>query len=441
MIAHRTKTFILFVGDAVLLYLSLALVLALRYLPTLSEGVVVAHLFAFSFVIGLWLLSFFIAGLYEPQIIFSRRSFMGRLAKTQIANSIIAVLFFYLIPFFEIAPKTNLFLYLVVSFVLVFLWRIYSVPLLGRVSPQKAVVIAGADASRDLVSAINRSSRYGLEIIASHDPRMLDDRRIAAVCGGLVADDIAVVIIDTESRESDRFLRCLYGGSFPSVKVISLHELYEEVSEHMYLPLINERWLVEHISSVSHPVYDACKRIMDAVAALILLVLTLPIYPLIIVASLAEGRGPVFFRQVRIGEHNRPITIVKFRSMAKEDGGVAAVTKLGAFLRKTRIDELPQLWNVVKGDLSLIGPRPEIPALVREYEQKIPYYGIRHLIKPGLSGWAQLYHENHPHHGSDVVETRMKLSYDLYYLKHRSFLLDIVIALKTVRTFIARSGR
>lgn len=116
------------------------------------------------------------------------------------------------------------------------------------------------------------------------------------------------------------------------------------------------------------------------------------------------------------------------------------VTRVGGFLRVTRLDELPQLWNIVRGDLSLIGPRPEVPPLVQKYKQEIPYYNVRHLVRPGLSGWAQLYHDNHPHHGEAVEATREKLSYDLYYIKHRSLTLDLTIALKTIKKLLTRSG-
>jgi lipopolysaccharide/colanic/teichoic acid biosynthesis glycosyltransferase len=124
-----------------------------------------------------------------------------------------------------------------------------------------------------------------------------------------------------------------------------------------------------------------------------------------------------------------------------EWGGENKVTKIGNFLRKTRIDELPQLWNVLKGGYSLIGPRPEFPKAVYKYANKIPYYNARHLITPGLSGWAQLNHHKHPHHGVDVEETRNKLSYDLYYLKNRSFWLDFEIGLKTIKTLLSAVGK
>src|SRR5205814_2110908 len=117
-----------------------------------------------------------------------------------------------------------------------------------------------------------------------------------------------------------------------------------------------------------------------------------------------------------------------------------AVTRVGTLLRRTRLDELPQLFDVLAGRQSLIGPRPELPALVARYEEQIPFYGISHLVRPGLSGWAQIYHDNHPHHGEQVEATREKLSYDLYYLKHRSFMLDVIIALKTIAKLLTRSG-
>jgi lipopolysaccharide/colanic/teichoic acid biosynthesis glycosyltransferase len=117
------------------------------------------------------------------------------------------------------------------------------------------------------------------------------------------------------------------------------------------------------------------------------------------------------------------------------------VTRVGSFLRKTRIDELPQLWNVLRGDISLIGPRPEFADAVQSYMDEIPYYNVRHLIKPGLSGWAQIYHENHPHHGLDVGATSEKLSYDLFYIKNRSIILDAIIALKTLKTLFLSKGK
>jgi lipopolysaccharide/colanic/teichoic acid biosynthesis glycosyltransferase len=187
---------------------------------------------------------------------------------------------------------------------------------------------------------------------------------------------------------------------------------------------------------------------MDIFVAVIGGILSLPFYPFIALAIVLGDRGPVIITLPRVGEGGKTFNLYKFRSMSGNDRGdygptgttKLRVTTVGKFLRKSRLDELPQFWNILRGDLSFIGPRPEAPALVLHYEKEIPYYGVRHLIKPGLSGWAQLYQYSDPHHATDVEATRRKLSYDLYYLKHRSLLLDVIIALKTVRRLLVKSN-
>ena len=222
--------------------------------------------------------------------------------------------------------------------------------------------------------------------------------------------------------------------------------LYEMVFGRIALRRVDNRWVARHVSRYAHTLYDPLKRLMDIVAAVVLGLVSLVLYPFLALAIKLQDGGPVFYAQVRVGQNNKPIVMRKFRSMSGADSSnevlksKLTVTPLGRVLRKTRIDEIPQLWNVFTGDLSLIGPRPEFPALVEEYRKHIPYYHLRHLVKPGLSGWAQLYHDNHPHHGTEVEATREKLSYDLYYLTHRSLMLDATIALKTIKKLLTRSG-
>jgi lipopolysaccharide/colanic/teichoic acid biosynthesis glycosyltransferase len=214
--------------------------------------------------------------------------------------------------------------------------------------------------------------------------------------------------------------------------------------------MVGERWLVENASTSlgNRRIYDAIKRSMDVFVASVLGIISLILYPFVCGAIWYEDRGSFFIRQQRVGKNKKMISIIKFRSMSGNDGGAYGegstklhVTKIGSFIRKTRIDELPQLWNVIKGDLSLIGPRPELPALVDTYDKEIPFYNSRHLVKPGLSGWAQIYHEAHPHHAVATEDTKDKLSYDLFYIKNRSFALDLKIALRTIQTLLNVVGR
>ena len=141
-----------------------------------------------------------------------------------------------------------------------------------------------------------------------------------------------------------------------------------------------------------------------------------------------DDKGSLFYFDERVGHGNKLITLIKFRSMFEVSSGEKVISKVGKFLRKTRIDELPQLWNVLIGDLSLIGPRPEKIGLTKIYRDQVDFYNVRHVIKPGLSGWSQLRQENHPHHSADAEATKEKLSYDLFYIKNRSLLLDLKIS-------------
>lgn len=187
--------------------------------------------------------------------------------------------------------------------------------------------------------------------------------------------------------------------------------------------------------------YDGVKRVMDVLAAGLGLLLTLPAWPLVALLVWLDSRGPVLFRQLRVGQHGRCFTICKFRTMqadAEKDGARwaepndARVTRIGRLLRRSRLDELPQLLNILRGDMSLVGPRPERPEFVHSLEQLLPHYRLRHLIKPGLTGWAQI----HYGYGASVADAHRKLCLDLYYLKHRSIDLDLRILIRTCGTFL-----
>ena len=188
------------------------------------------------------------------------------------------------------------------------------------------------------------------------------------------------------------------------------------------------------------------KRAFDIVASLVLLAFSMPALALAALAVRLESRGPVFYRQERVGLNGRPFMLLKFRSMrtdAERDGvprwaavNDSRVTRVGAFIRKTRIDELPQIFNVLKGEMSFIGPRPERPFFVEELRQAIPYYFERHRVKPGISGWAQL---NYPY-GASIEDAKEKFQYDLYYIKNYSLFLDFIVLVQTARVILWPQG-
>jgi exopolysaccharide biosynthesis polyprenyl glycosylphosphotransferase len=191
--------------------------------------------------------------------------------------------------------------------------------------------------------------------------------------------------------------------------------------------------------------YRAKKRILDIVGSAILIVLSAPVWTLVSILIRVESKGPIFFRQTRVGLRGRPFSVLKFRTMrqdAEAQGAVWAtkndprVTSLGRFMRKTRLDEIPQLWNVLRGEMGFVGPRPERPEFVQWLSSEIPFYELRHIIRPGITGWAQVRYQ----YGASLEETKQKLEYDLYYIKHLSLGLDLLIMFETIKTIILRRG-
>lgn len=406
-----------------------------------------AHLLPFSLLFVVWVGVFLIVGLYESRsIIFARRALSATLLGGQTINVAIAALFFFFIPLFGISPKTILFIYLLISFLFVLLWRVFLFPWLGIQKVENALIIGVGSEIKELASALRKAPRAPTCVIGTVDPG--NPSVVHAVKETIESQNVRFIIADLNDDRVSAAIPELYNYISRGVRFVDALTLYEEVFGRIPLSQINEQWLARNISRYAHIGYDVFKRAMDIVGGFVGGAISLIFYPFIIVAIKLEDGGPVFIAQERIGQDNELVRIYKFRTMSGNDNGQygssgksqLVVTRVGRFLRASRFDEFPQFWGIVRGSLSLVGPRLEFPSLVEQYEAQIPYYGVRHLIKPGLFGWAQLHHLSDPHHATDVEATKMKLSYDLYYLKHRSLTLDIIIALKTIRRLLARSN-
>jgi len=442
-IGSNRELIILFVGDLVALAAAFWLALAVRAVDIPSLGSLAVYATPLVPLSLLWVFTFFIAGLYEKHALMFEKKLPGTILNAQIANSIIAVIFFYLFtPYLGVAPKTILVLYLVISTVLIVLWRMLGPALFGIKRQEHAILIGAGEEMHMLKNEVNTNRRYNLNFVSSVDLAQIEGIDFKAeIIDRIYSEKITSVVIDLRNEKAESILPALYNLIFSGVRFHDMHKVYEEVFERIPLSLVRYNWFLENISSSSHLGYDMLKRMMDVVVGSILGMVSLPLYPFAALAIMLDDRGKVFIFQDRMGKNNAVIKIVKFRSMARSVEGEMVVTRVGRFLRASRIDELPQLWNVVKGDLSLVGPRPEIPELVRVYEREIPYYNVRHLVTPGLSGWGQIKDYDVPRGTADVDKTRTKLSYDLYYIKNRSFVLDLIIALKTIKTILSRSGR
>ena len=229
------------------------------------------------------------------------------------------------------------------------------------------------------------------------------------------------------------------------VVVENSSDLMERLTGKLPLNGLNPSTLIFAEGFRMNPIQRVLRRLFSLAVSFLALVICLPFIPFIILAVRLSSPGPIFFSQTRVGLRGELFTLYKFRTMrqdAEAQGAVwavkddARVTPIGMFLRKTRIDEIPQLWNVLRGDMAFVGPRPERPEFVQWLSQEIPFYDLRHLIRPGITGWAQVRYR----YGASLEETKWKLEYDLYYVKHLSIGLDLLIMFETIKTIILRRG-
>lgn len=446
----RGSTLLLLLGDLIAFIGALMLTLFVRYREFPTEETFALHLEPFSILFVLWVVVFLITGLYDRHLSLMRKSIPALVLKVQFFNVVLAALIFFIFPF-GIEPKTNLAIYLLISTACVIAWRLFMYPHIATGKQTRALIIGDSDEARAIAQMFARNpflKNVRAFLLRKSDISDFEEFRSALLRFG-TQGTTDMVIADMRDEYAKRLTRDFYTLAFGNThtRFFNLPAFYEELYHRVPPSLIEESWLLENVTTgTPHYAHDALKRLIDIVGALILLIPSLILFPFIMLAIRTEGRGPYFYIAERVGQYNKTIYIFKFRTMTGRDNpndalkSTLLITRVGAFLRKTRLDELPQLINILRGDLSFIGPRPEIPTLAHVYAENIPYYNMRHLVKPGLSGWAQINNFDVPRGGVDIPRTIDKLSFDLYYLKHRSLLLDIEIALKTLNTILMRTG-
>lgn len=281
---------------------------------------------------------------------------------------------------------------------------------------------------------------------AGFDEEMSESKsgRVLRLAQNFMADQVVVSLGERRGVfPVEELLNCKLAG----IEVVDAPTFYERATHKMLIENITPSWFIfSHGFKVTW-LLRLCKRTLDIAASFLGLMVFLPLIPFIILAIKLDSPGPILFRQVRVGQGDRPFTLMKFRSMRQDaesrTGAVWSqendprITRVGNVLRRSRLDEIPQLLNILKGDMSLVGPRPERPEFVGELKKRIPYYSERHYVKPGLTGWAQVCYP----YGSSVEDAIEKLRYDLYYIKNISILLDFYIILKTFGVVLLGKGR
>jgi len=257
---------------------------------------------------------------------------------------------------------------------------------------------------------------------------------------------ITCIVVENE-KISGNLERVLFELKMQGIKIKNALDLFEYIHGKVHIREIDFKWFLFYrgFDNLNSSIYRKSKRFFDLAFAIVILAVTSPVILLTAIAIKLESKGPVFFKQERIGLSNKLFTIIKMRSMcqdAEKDGakwaskGDARITRVGKFIRKTRIDELPQCINIMKGEMSFVGPRPERDVFIQELKKIIPFYDVRHIVKPGVTGWAQTKYR----YGSSIEDAEEKLKYDLYYIKHSGLWLDLAVLFQTVKTVLMFKG-
>lgn len=447
---------VLLLGDAFFFIVSLWITLAVRYLQWPSATLLEAHFVPFLLLTFAWVVIFFIAGLYDKHTTFIKTRLVSRIINTQVVNILLAAVLFLIIPF-GIAPKTNLVLYLFISSALIVWWRLKLFAYFSPKPTHRALLIADGEEAEELVREVNGNERYHYTFV-----KMINDQTAlqtpdfeAKLLEVIHREHISIIVANPRSPYIEDLLPTLFDLAFLKFEFtfLDFYKVYEDTFDRVPLSSLRYDWFLEHVSQSKTTVYSISKRGIDVIGSLILGTAFLLILPFIYLAMRIEGSRAVFMKQNRIGQFNVPVDVYKIQTMTSNDAASATwtnedvkkgnrITKVGAVLRKLSIDEVPQVWNIFKGEMSLIGPRNDIQGLGHRLAEQIPYYNIRNFVKPGVTGWAQ----THQHYMGDnispqsIEETRVRLAYDLFYVKNRSLWLDIEIALRTIKTVLSRFG-
>ncbi len=432
----------LFLIDITLLYGSLLAMLGLRYQNNFIEEYQV-HLIPFSIIFIIWLIVFYIANLYDPHTLRNTIFFYSRLFEAIIVAAVISTSFFYLIPFFGIAPKTNLVLFIIIFTALEFGIRSLFNNIVETKFKKLTLIVGDNDQSQELATFIKEHPQLGYTLLEE----VIDAQKTTHLSEILATPNLDTIVISPDAYHVSEITDIFYHALGQKMNFYSLATFYERLTGRIPLGAINQIWFLENLSEGDKAVYETLKRFGDILFGLIFGIASLVFYPFVILAIQFNSSGPLFYTQTRIGQLGKSFKMIKFRTMLPNaeaatgavwtQEGDNRITRIGKFLRRTRIDELPQLWNIIKGDMSLVGPRAERPEFHDLLKKEVPFYEERYLIKPGLSGWAQI----NFHYGSSVADAAEKLKYDLYYIKNRSFLLDIGIVLKTIRIAFSQAGK
>ncbi len=423
------RTWLIVFGDVASFIISFIILILIRFGRADYLYAINMHSTPFSILCLFWIFIFYIFGLYDLVTIKPTIPYLKRWILALVSSFTIGLLLFYFAPIFGISPKLNLVIQVVLFGFFSFLFRRFIYTLFAKTITQPVILIGDSTYLFELKKTIENNPQVGLTII-EHFKSISELDSIHSSLKDLV------IILDKNSDSPDERLLNLYKQG---VEIIDTARSYEKYLLKIPVTYIDMSFIIRNISIKKDIIYSSLTFIINKIFALIILIITSPLLLVSAIFIYKYDKGPVFYIQERVGLNNKIFKLYKLRSMmldAEKDGakwstGVndKRVTPVGKIIRKLHIDEIPQMINILNGDLSLVGPRPERPEFVSLLETSIPHYKLRHIIRPGFTGWAQIKYR----YANTIEDSREKFEYDLYYIKNRNIFIDIGIIMRTIQ--------
>lgn len=409
-----------------------------------------------TFSVAAYIFFFYIFELYSSGITSSWRESLFRIVWSFALGFISTGFIFYILGHWQY-PQDVFLVQVLLGIIFISAWRWIYCKYLRKPMHEEGTIIVGAGRAGHSVLTLlqEKTNPFKVQGFIDNDPQKQNQHiNSIPVLGDLSqlrkqARELGTehVILAITHDRTDELMHSLLEIRLAGIRVHEMTSIFEQLARRIPARHIQERWILfeSGFDIISHSSVQHTKRILDIISAALTLAITSPLILIAAIAIKIDSSGPVIFRQTRVGLNNEKFILYKFRSMctnAEKNGAVWArendprVTRAGKWLRLLRIDELPQLINVLRGDMSMIGPRPERPEFVDDLEKQLPYYYIRHLVRPGITGWAQV---NYPY-GATVEDALCKLEYDLYYVKNMSFFLEAKIVLRTIGVMLFGKG-
>ena len=446
-----TRSLTIFAGELLLIFGSVALAALVQETPDLA-----ANLWKIGLVTVICQLCLYYNDFYDLTIVHSNRELVVRLLQAGGAASIVLAALYFVLP--QLMIGNGIFVSALFVFLIAILgWRLAFNQVTGSLKLEERVLFVGTGpAARKVARQILDQHDFVYRIIGfiDDDAARIGERIVNPAIVGTPGDidrliaqhHIDRIVVGLSDRRGKLPVQELLRAKMAGVSVEDATTTYERVTGKILIDDLRPSWLIFSDGFRVSRVTRLMKRTIDLTLSVTLAALAIPAMLVTALAIFLEDGAPVLYRQERVGENGRTFVLSKFRSMRKDaekggrpiwaTDGDGRITHVGRVIRKTRLDELPQLWNVIRGDMSFVGPRPERPFFVDELSKEIPFYQQRHAVKPGLTGWAQVKYR----YGSSLEDAMEKLRYDLYYIKHLSVIFDLTIVFDTVKVVLFRKG-